>query len=95
MTSEVTAPGSERTAIVTGGSRGIGRNTAVNFARRGVDILITYHSNRAEADSLVSEVEAMGRRAAAFPLDTGDIRLFDPFVAGGTQHSAELGAGPV
>jgi NAD(P)-dependent dehydrogenase (short-subunit alcohol dehydrogenase family) len=39
----------DKTAIITGGSRGLGRNTAVNLARRGVAILLTYHSNRAEA----------------------------------------------
>jgi NAD(P)-dependent dehydrogenase (short-subunit alcohol dehydrogenase family) len=44
----------EKTAIVTGGSRGLGRNTAVNLARRGVDIIFTYHSNAAEAQSLGS-----------------------------------------
>ena len=62
---------SARTAIITGGSRGIGRNTAVNLARRGVDIVFTYHSNQAEAESLVREVEAIGRKVAAYRLDTG------------------------
>jgi NAD(P)-dependent dehydrogenase (short-subunit alcohol dehydrogenase family) len=41
--------GNDRTAIITGGSRGLGRNTAVNLARRGVDVIFTYHSNAAEA----------------------------------------------
>jgi NAD(P)-dependent dehydrogenase (short-subunit alcohol dehydrogenase family) len=61
-----------KTAIVTGGSRGLGRNTAINLARRGVDILFTYHSNLTEAQSLIREAEAMGRRAAAFQLDAGN-----------------------
>jgi NAD(P)-dependent dehydrogenase (short-subunit alcohol dehydrogenase family) len=68
-------------AIITGGSRGLGRNTAINLARRGVDILFTYRANKKEADSLLHEVEAMGRKAAAFRLDTGDIHVFDGFVA--------------
>src|SRR5260370_12187135 len=72
--------GNYKTAIVTGGSRGLGRNTAVNLARRGVDVIFTYHSNAAEAQSLVREAEAMGRKAAAFQLDTGNIKLFDGFV---------------
>lgn len=67
-------------AIITGGSRGLGRNSAVNLAERGVDILFTYHSNQNEAESLIREAEAMGRKAAAFRLDTGDIRSFDRFV---------------
>jgi len=66
-------------AIITGGSRGLGRNTAVNLAPRGVDIIFTYRANQAEAESLIREIEAMGRKAAAFPLDTGDIRAFDGF----------------
>ena len=68
-------------AIITGGSRGLGRNTAVNLARRGVDVIFTYHSKQAEAESLISEIEAVGRKAAGLRLDAGDIRLFDPFVA--------------
>jgi NAD(P)-dependent dehydrogenase (short-subunit alcohol dehydrogenase family) len=68
-------------AITTGGSRGIGRNTAVNLARRGVDIIFTYRANQKEADSLIREIEAIGQKAAAFRLDTGDIRLFDGFVS--------------
>lgn len=68
-------------AIITGGSRGLGRNTAVNLARRGVDILFTYRANQKEAEDLIHEVETMGPKAAGFRLDTGDIRTFDGFVA--------------
>ena len=71
----------DKIAIITGGSRGLGRNTAVNLARRGVDILFTCRANQKEAESLIREVEAMGRKAAAFRLDTGDTRAFDAFVA--------------
>jgi NAD(P)-dependent dehydrogenase (short-subunit alcohol dehydrogenase family) len=70
-----------RVAIITGGSRGLGRNTAVNLARRGVDLLFTYRANEKEAVSLIREAEAMGRKAAGFRLDTGDVRAFDAFVA--------------
>lgn len=68
-------------AIITGGSRGLGRNTAVHLARRGVDILFTYRADQKQAESLISEVEALGRKAAAFQLDTGNIRAFDGFVS--------------
>src|SRR5580698_3821987 len=68
-------------AIVTGGSRGLGRNAAINLARRGVDILFTYRSNQSEAESLIREAESMGRKAAGFRLDTGEITAFDGFVA--------------
>ena len=72
--------GNGKTAVITGASRGLGRNTAVNLARRGVDILFSYNSNLAEAQSLIREVEAAGRKAAAFQLDAGNISLFDGFV---------------
>jgi NAD(P)-dependent dehydrogenase (short-subunit alcohol dehydrogenase family) len=71
----------DRTAIITGGSRGIGRSTAINLSRRGADIIFSYHSNRKEADSLIGEIEAMGRKAAAFRLDVADTHSFDGFVA--------------
>jgi NAD(P)-dependent dehydrogenase (short-subunit alcohol dehydrogenase family) len=67
-------------ALVTGGSRGLGRNAAINLARRGVDILFTYRSNQSEAESLIREAEAMGRNAAGFRLDTADIPAMDGFV---------------
>lgn len=68
-------------AIITGGSRGLGRNTALHLARRGVDILFTYRANQKEAGSLIHEVESVGRRVVGFCLDTGDIRAFDALVA--------------
>jgi NAD(P)-dependent dehydrogenase (short-subunit alcohol dehydrogenase family) len=71
----------KKTAIITGGSRGIGRNTAVQLAQRGANIIFTYHSNQAEAESVIGQIEALGRKAAAFRLDTGDLRAFDAFVS--------------
>ena len=71
----------DKIAIITGGSRGLGRNTAINLARRGMDIVFTYRANEKEAESLIREVETMGRKAAAFRLDTGVTRAFDAFVA--------------
>lgn len=69
----------DRIAIVTGGSRGLGRNTAVNLARRGVDIIFTYRANQKEAESLIRELEALGRRSSALRLDTGEVHSFDQF----------------
>lgn len=70
-----------KVALITGGSRGLGRNTAVHLAQRGVDILITYRANQFEANSLVAQLENQGRKAAAFRLDTGDLSAFDAFAA--------------
>ena len=81
MANETIGPRKDRVAIITGGSRGLGRNTAVNLAGRGVNLIFTYRSNQKEAGSLIGEVEAMGRKAAGFRLDTGDIHAFDGFVA--------------
>jgi NAD(P)-dependent dehydrogenase (short-subunit alcohol dehydrogenase family) len=67
-------------AIITGGSRGLGRSTALNLAQRGADILFTFRSNQKEAEGLIHEAEAMRRKAQGFCLDTGDIRAFDAFV---------------
>lgn len=68
------------TSIVTGGSRGLGRNTALSIARRGGDVILTYRSQAVEAHATVSEIKALGRRAVALPLDTADIGGFPAFV---------------
>ena len=70
----------EKIAIITGGSRGLGRNTAVNLAKRGVDLIFTWRVNEQEAESLIRECGAMGRRAAGFRLDIGEVHSFDGFV---------------
>jgi NAD(P)-dependent dehydrogenase (short-subunit alcohol dehydrogenase family) len=67
-------------AIVTGGSRGLGRNTVLSLAERGVDSILTYNSNREEAEKVVGLVEDSGRRAVALQLDSGDAKSFDNFV---------------
>lgn len=67
-------------AIITGGSRGLGRNTAINLARNGTDVILTYHSNQKEADLAVAEIVALGRKAVAIQLDTGNVKTFDNFV---------------
>jgi NAD(P)-dependent dehydrogenase (short-subunit alcohol dehydrogenase family) len=66
-------------ALITGGSRGLGRNTAIALARQGTDVILTYRSNQAEADSAVAEIEALGRRAVALPLDVGVSSGFGAF----------------
>jgi NAD(P)-dependent dehydrogenase (short-subunit alcohol dehydrogenase family) len=78
-----------RTAIITGASRGLGRNTAVSLARRGVDIIFTYHAKKQDAETVVREIEAIGRKAAAFQLNTGDTRAFEGFASdvGKTLHT--------
>ncbi|WP_348527044.1 SDR family NAD(P)-dependent oxidoreductase, partial [Mesorhizobium sp.] len=67
-------------ALITGASRGLGRNTALNLARKGVDIVLTYRSRADEAKAAVAEIEAAGGRAAALELDTGAVASFPAFV---------------
>lgn len=66
-------------AIVTGSSRGLGRNTALAIARKGGDVIVTYHSRSEDAQAIVKEIEAIGRKAVALQLDAGDLRTFGPF----------------
>lgn len=66
-------------ALITGGSRGLGRNAALHVARAGIDVILTYRSQAAEAQAVVAEIEALGRRALALPLDVADSRSFAAF----------------
>ncbi|MGV6871971.1 SDR family NAD(P)-dependent oxidoreductase [Pseudochelatococcus sp. B33] len=66
-------------AIVTGASRGLGRNTALSIARKGGDVVITYHSRAGDAQAVVEEIQAMGRKAVALQLDTGAVATFADF----------------
>ena len=69
----------QKIALVTGGSRGLGRNAALKLAAAGVDVILTYRSRQAEADAVVAEIEALGRRAAALPLDVAESSSFPAF----------------
>jgi len=69
----------QRVALITGGSRGLGRNTAESLARKGVDVVITYHSRVDEARSVVTAIEAQGRKAVALQLDGAAVATFDRF----------------
>lgn len=80
MPTETSASSTPKIAILTGGSRGIGRNTVLSLASRGVDSIFTYNSNQAEADKVVGLVADAGQKAVALPLDTGAISTFDGFV---------------
>lgn len=68
-------------ALVTGGSRGLGRDMSLSLARKGTDVLLTYHSNKDEAAAAVAEIQGLGRRAAALQLDVANSNSFDGFFA--------------
>ncbi len=67
-------------ALVTGSSRGLGKNTALALAKKGVDVIVTYRSSEAEADGVVSAISALGTKAVALHLDTSDTKMFEGFV---------------
>lgn len=80
-------------ALVTGGSRGLGKNAALKIAQKGLDVIITYKNSREEADAVVNEIKAIGQKAAAFQLDTREVKSFDALVKNMTDHlEAETGS---
>ncbi len=79
----------QRIALVTGGSRGLGKNAALKLAAKGTDILLTYHSNRQAALDVVAEIEKKGVKAAALALNVGDSTTFDAFASEVAQVLAQ------
>jgi len=76
-------------ALLTGGSRGLGRDMAINLAKKGIDVVLTYNSNKQEADKVVAEIQAIGQKAIAFQLDIGNVKSFDNFIKQVIAHLEE------
>lgn len=66
-------------ALVTGGSRGLGKDMALSLAKKGINVVLTYNSKKDEAEAVVAEIEKLGQKAATLQLDAGDIKSFDNF----------------
>ncbi|HQS47480.1 MAG: 3-oxoacyl-ACP reductase [Rhizobiales bacterium 17-65-6] len=92
MTAENQAIASAKIAVVTGGSRGLGRSAVLNLAQRGVDSIFTYNSNRAEAEKVAGLVTKIGQKAIALQLDTGNVGTFDDFAVRARNALGELKA---
>lgn len=71
---------SNKVALVTGGSRGLGRDMAIKLAGKNFDIIITYNSNKQAADEVVQAIMAIGRKALSLQLDTANSSSFDSFI---------------
>ena len=67
--------------LITGGSRGLGKNMALSLAKEGLDVILTYHSKKEEALAVVAEIEQSGQKAAALQLNTADVKSFGEFFA--------------
>lgn len=69
-------------ALVTGGSRGLGRNMALSIAKKGMDVIVTYRTNKEEAEEVVSEIQKMGQKGAIIQLDLAYMASLGSFVSG-------------
>ncbi|WP_129715413.1 SDR family NAD(P)-dependent oxidoreductase [Pedobacter sp. SYP-B3415] len=76
----INTDGAAKIALVTGGSRGLGKDMALNLAKKGLHVVLTYQSGSTEADSVVAEIKAMGRKATAIQLDILQAGSYDAFI---------------
>lgn len=81
-----------KVALVTGGSRGLGRNEALRLAEFGSDVILTYRSKKEEAENVVNEIEAKGQKGIALQLDVSKTKSFDNFFAGLKETLSEVWA---
>lgn len=77
-------------ALVTGASRGLGRDMALSLASKGSDIVLTYSTSEAEAIAVAAEIKAIGRKAAVLQLDMSKMNAIDPFIAALTACLTEM-----
>lgn len=68
-------------AVVTGGSRGLGRDMAISIAKKNIDVILTYNSNKESAEEVVVEVEKSGQKAYAIKFDVSDLKSYDNFIS--------------
>jgi NAD(P)-dependent dehydrogenase (short-subunit alcohol dehydrogenase family) len=66
-------------ALVTGGSRGLGKDMAIKLAQKGIDVIITYSTKKAEADIVVDEIKKIGQKATSIQLNITETNTFDNF----------------
>ncbi len=68
-------------ALVTGGSRGLGKDMALSLAKKGINVVLTYHTNKEEAENVVAEILKADRKAVALQLDASNTKSFDGFIS--------------
>lgn len=72
----------------------MGKNMAIAIAKKGIDVIITYHTNAEAAEQVVQEIQSVGQKAKAFQLDTGNIKLLDNFIKEVTSYLKEHAGSP-
>ncbi len=83
-------------ALVTGGSRGLGKNMALKLAQKGLDVILTYNSKKDEAEAVVNEIKSMGQKAVAIQLNIADTNTFtDFFQSVSTELKAVFNTGKI
>ncbi|GAB1856695.1 SDR family oxidoreductase [Flavobacteriaceae bacterium MHTCC 0001] len=83
-----------KTAIITGGSRGLGKDMAINLAKGGVDIILSYHSNIEKANEVIKIIENLGQRAVAFPFDANTTESAKAFMDNATTYLKQENGSP-
>ena len=73
------ATAKNKIALVTGGSRGLGRDMAINLAKKGIDVALTFNSSKEKAYEVAAEIQSLGKKAFIFQLDTSNVKLLDDF----------------
>lgn len=81
-------------AVITGGSRGLGKDMAINLAKKGIDVVLTYNTNKAAADDVVLAIKSLGQKAMALQLDTSKVASFDGFMQQLTGYLQENNGSP-
>lgn len=84
----------QKTAVITGASRGLGRDMAINLAKDGVNIIFSYHSNTKKAKEVILEIEALGQKAVAFPFDANEIESSKEFIKNVTEYLSKENGNP-
>jgi len=72
---------SKKIVLVTGGSRGLGKDMATSIAKKGMDVIITYRGNKEGAEDTIKQVKELGSKAIALPLDMSKFSSLDAFVS--------------
>ncbi|MGY6648505.1 SDR family NAD(P)-dependent oxidoreductase [Wenyingzhuangia sp. IMCC45574] len=83
-----------KTAIITGASRGLGRDMAINLAKNGVNIIFSYYQNKEKAQEVISEIEALGQKAVAFPFDANQPESGAAFLKQATDYLSNQNNSP-